>query len=140
MVKVVRKAGRPMCLGMPKDKLFSLAIAIHAGCLAILQADVQILGAQWHIILIAVNVVPMAMMLNYAQHKLTQYNQNIMVRRACMDVGGGSFYFGIDCVETETSNMFSDLSEDDGNSSWTDWRGYYKSTPASPNLYPFEQA
>ena len=52
---------------------------------------------------------------------------------ACMDVGGGSFYFGIDCVETETSNMFSDLSEDDGNSSWTDWRGYYKSTPA-PNI------
>jgi len=51
---------------------------------------------------------------------------------ACMDVGGGSFYFGIDCVETETSNMFSDLAEDNGNSSWTDWRGYYKSTPAPP--------
>ena len=51
---------------------------------------------------------------------------------AFLDVGGGSFYFGIDCVGTETSNMFSDLAEDNGNSSWTDWRGYYKSTPAPP--------
>merc|ERR1712086_790753 len=49
---------------------------------------------------------------------------------ACMDVGGGSFYFGIDCLETETSNMFSSLTEDNGSSSWTDWRGYYKATPA----------
>ena len=46
----------------------------------------------------------------------------------CMDVGGGSFY--IDCIET--NNRYSELSEDDGNSSWTDWRGYYKSTPAPP--------
>jgi len=45
-----------------------------------------------------------------------------------MDVGGGSFY--IDCIET--NNRYSELSEDDGNSSWTDWRGYYKSTPAPP--------
>ena len=56
---------------------------------------------------------------------------------ACMDVGGGCFY--IDYIET--NNRFSDLSEDDGNSSWTDWRGYYKPTPAHLfHLYPFEQS
>ena len=46
-----------------------------------------------------------------------------------MDVGGGSFY--IDCIET--SNKYSELAEEAEDSSWTNWRGYYRSTPAPPS-------
>ena len=152
MAKVATKAGRPMCLGTQKDRRFLCTIAIRAGCLATPQADAQVSGppmahygtcAKCGVYGHEAKLCPKQVNINSVQteNNISPTNpafsspENNTSENAFLDVGGGSFYFGIDvidCVATETSNMFTGLTvtEDEEGGSWEDWREYYRATPA----------